>query len=250
MKLKYKFLFFYKIVSFFNRKYLKLFNSFYKQKLNSIIIDLQNKNVEIDTIFDVGAFRGDWSNSLKKTCLKNKSFYLFEANVENEKYLKDLNYKYFIETLSDTEKDVKFYSKVHPGDSYYLEKTNFYEKDIKPKVVRTTTLDNLQNINNLPLPDFIKVDTQGSEIDILKGSTKTLSKCKVILLECPIISYNNGAPNLNEYINYLDTIGFLPIDACEIHHIDKVFVQIDIIFLKKEIFYKIYDEKKILNLFN
>ena len=67
MKLKYKFLFFYKIVSFFNRKYLKLFNSFYKQKLNSIIIDLQNKNVEIDTIFDVGACRGDRSNSLKKT---------------------------------------------------------------------------------------------------------------------------------------------------------------------------------------
>ena len=108
----------------------------------------------------------------------------------------------------------------------------------------------IQKINNLPLPDFIKVDTQGSEIDILKGSKKTLEKCKLILLECPIISYNNGAPNLNEYINYLNSIDFLPIDACEIHHIDKVFVQIDIIFLKKDIFYKIYNEKKILNLFN
>ena len=250
MKIKNKFIIFYKIVKFFHRKYLKLFNSFYKQKLNSIIIDLKNKNVEINTIFDIGAYRGDWSVSLNETCLKNKDFYLFEANIENEKYLRDLNFTWFIKTLSDKEKEVEFYSKVHPGDSYYLEKTNFYEKNLKPKVLKTTTLDDIQKINNLPLPDFIKVDTQGSEIDILKGSKKTLEKCKLILLECPIISYNNGAPNLNEYINYLNSIDFLPIDACEIHHIDKVFVQIDIIFLKKDIFYKIYNEKKILNLFN
>ena len=34
---------------------------------------------------------------------------------------------YFIEVLSDRKKEVKFYSKTHSGDSYFLEQTNFYD---------------------------------------------------------------------------------------------------------------------------
>ena len=43
---------------------------------------------------------------------------------------------------------------------------------------------------NLKLPNFIKIDTQGSEIDILKGSKNTLKNCNLIYLETPIIEYN------------------------------------------------------------
>ena len=44
---------------------------------------------------------------------------------------------------------------------------------------------------------------------------------------------------MDEYINYLNQIGFLPFETGEIHHIDNVFVQIDIFFLKKNILKKI-----------
>ena len=47
---------------------------------------------------------GEWSNQLNKTCLKNKDFYLFESNIENEQYLKKYTHEYFIETLSDKKK--------------------------------------------------------------------------------------------------------------------------------------------------
>ena len=83
-------------------KYLK---SYIRQKkFNSIISNLLNKNLEINNIYDIGAFRGEWTYKLNKDCLKNKNFYLFEANIENEKYLKKYNHKYFIETLSDKKK--------------------------------------------------------------------------------------------------------------------------------------------------
>ena len=229
-------------------KYLK---SYIRQKkFNFIISNLLNKNLEINNIYDIGAFRGEWTYKLNKDCLKNKNFYLFEANIENEKYLKKYNHKYFIETLSDKKKRVKFYSIAGTGDSYFLEQSNIYKKNIKPRIIITSTLDSIKKKYNLPYPDFLKIDTQGSEIDILKGGKETLKKCKIILLECPIISYNKGAPNLNEYVNYLNLIGFLPFEVGEIHHINNVFVQIDIFFLKKEILKKIINNKKILKIFN
>ena len=240
----------FKIIKFFRKKYEKLFNSLYKHKLNSIILNLLENKIEINTVYDVGAFQGDWTKLVKKTSLKNSKFYLFEANTENEIYLKNSGHKYFISVLSDENKDVNFFSKVHSGDSYFKEKTNFYEKTIVPKTLRTKTLNEIQTSNQTPLPDFLKIDTQGSEIDILKGASKILGNCKIILLECPVISYNAGAPSLSDYIKYLESINYLPLEITEIHHLDKVLVQIDIVFLKKNIFQKIYKDKKMLKLFN
>tara|TARA_Y100001970_G_C14008726_1_gene737262 strand:+ start:121 stop:867 length:747 start_codon:yes stop_codon:yes gene_type:complete len=248
--MKYKYLIIFKIIKFFKKKYQRFFNSLFKQKLNSVLLDLQENHIEINDIYDVGAYKGNWSYFLDRTSLKNKNFYLFESNFENEKYLKKYKYKYFIETLSDDIKEVKFFSKSHVGDSYYRENTDFYPNDIKPLIKKTTTLNIVQKTNNLPMPDFLKIDTQGSEIDILKGANQILKKCKIILLECPIINYNKGAPSIDQYINYLNSIEFLPFDACELHYIDNVLVQIDIIFLKKNIFAKITNKKPILKIFN
>jgi len=121
---------------------------------------------------------------------------------------------------------------------------------MKPLLKETVTLDEIVEKNNLPLPDFIKIDTQGSELDILKGSQKSISNCSIIYLECPIIEYNTRAPNLNDYIKYLNSINFLPYDVCEVHRIDNVLIQIDILFVKRSILNKIYTDKKMLNILN
>lgn len=238
------------IINYFKKKYQKLFNSLYKQKLNSIILSLLDNKIEINNVYDVGAFQGEWTKLLKKTSLKNSNFYLFEANSENEIFLKNSGHKYFINVLSDKNKEVQFFSKVHAGDSYFPEKTNFYEETVKPKTLKTTTLNEIQKKTQIPFPDLLKIDTQGSEIDIIKGGSEILKNCKAILLECPIISYNIGAPTLSDYVEYLDSINYLPLDITETHYLDKVLVQIDIIFLRKDIFQKIYQGKKMLKLFN
>ena len=240
----------FKLFKFFPKKYNRLFNSLYKHRLNNNLIDLIKKKIKIQNIYDIGAYKGEWSIFLNNTSLKNKNFFLFEANIENEIYLKKLNFKYFISVLSDKIKEVEFYSKAHTGDSYYPEQTNFYEKNLLPKIKKTNTLDDIVTKNNLPFPDFIKIDTQGSEIDILKGGKKNVENCKVILLECPIIQYNLGSPNFGEYINYLNLINFVPYDICEIHNIDKVLIQIDVLFIRKSIIEEINKDKKILNILN
>ena len=248
MKLKSKLRYY--LFKIFPNKFVKFFNRLYEHRLNFNILNLMNKGLKIDVIYDIGAFRGEWSNFLNRTSLKNKNFYLFEANKENEKYLEKLNFKYFFAILSDTNKDVNFYSRVSTGDSYLVEQTNLYKENIKSVVKKTITLDEIVKKKNLPLPDFLKIDTQGSELDILKGSQKSISKCSLIYLECPIIEYNLGAPNLNDYIKYLNSINFVPYDLCEVHKIDNILIQIDILFIKKSTLNEFYSDKKILNFLN
>lgn len=248
MKIKSKF--YYGLFKTFSRKFLKLFNRFYSHKLNYNLLYLLKKNLKIEVIYDIGAFRGEWSSYLSKTSLNNKQFILFEANKENEEHLKNKEFRYFIELLSSEEKDLKFYSQVSTGDSYFLEQTTFYKNKIEPQIIKAITLDKLVSKNNIPLPDFIKIDTQGSELDILRGGKKTISNCSLIYLECPIIEYNMGSPNLSEYVEYLNSIDFIPYDVCEIHKIDNVLIQIDILFIRKSIFKKIYPGKKILSILN
>ncbi len=248
MKIKSKFI--YNLFKNFPKKFIKLFDKFYSHKLNYNLLNLIEKGIKIEVIYDIGAFRGEWSNLLNKTSLKNKKFILFEANEENKEYLEKLNFEYFIEVLSDKEKNVEFYSQVSTGDSYFVEQTSVYKNDSKPKLKKTNTIDSIIKLNNLPLPNFIKIDTQGSELDILKGANKSISNCFLIYLECPIIEYNLRSPNLNNYIEYLNTIGFVPYDICETHKIDNILIQIDVLFIKKSIFHEIYPEKKILNILN
>ena len=242
----------YRLFKLIFKSYTKFLQILHKHKLNSNLINLIKKEVEIKTVYDIGAHRGDFSNFLSKTSLRGKDFYLFEANEKNQKFLNKFNFKYFIEVLSDKKKVVQFYSKPHEslgGDSYFRETTDIYDdSDSTTKI--TDTLDNIVEKNNLPLPNFIKIDTQGSEIDILKGATKVISDCKLIYLECPLIEYNFESPSLDQYIKYLASIEFIPYDICEVHYIDKMLVQIDILFIKKSIFNKIHPGKKNLNILN
>ena len=93
---------------------------------------------------------------------------------------------------------------------------------------------------NLKLPNFIKIDTQGSEIDILKGSKKATSNCDLIYLETPIIEYNLNSPNLSDCVKFMKSINFIPFDICEIHYMDKMLIQIDILYINKSKFLEIF----------
>ena len=146
----------------------------------------------------IGAFKGQWSNLLSQTSLKNKKFYLFEANEDNEEFLKRYNFNYFIKVLSDKEKEVEFYGHSATGDSYFLEQTSVYKNDKKVKIKNATTLDKVIEKEKIPFPNFIKIDTQGSELDILKGAKEGISNCSFFLtslIRC--ISLCSGMTTIN-----------------------------------------------------
>ena len=241
MNLKFKFF------KTFPKIFTRFFKSLYKHKLDYNLSELIYKGLNISVIYDIGAYHGEWSKNLSKTSLKKKDFILFEANQSNSEYLKKSKFKYFIGVLSNEKKEINFYSKKLTGDSYYREKTAGYDKNLEPEIVTTITLDEMIKKKNLKLPNLIKIDTQGSEIDILKGAKNATTNCDLIYLETPIIEYNLNSPSLNECVDYLKSINFIPFDICDVHYYDKMLIQIDILYIKKTKFLEIFPGGKSSN---
>ena len=236
----------FKFFQLFPQLFSRLFKSLYRHKLDYNLAGLIKSGMCLDIIYDIGAHKAKWSKNMSLKSLNNKEFILFEANKTNEKYLKDTSFKYFIEVLSDEKKKIKFYSKKLPGDSYYKEQSDRYNEG-NAETRNAVTLDEVIEKEKIPLPNLIKIDTQGSEIDILKGAKKSLTNCNLIYLETPIIEYNSGSPNLNQCIDYLKSIDFIPYDICEVHYMDKILIQIDILYVRKDIFYKFFPGKSSIN---
>jgi FkbM family methyltransferase len=202
------------------------------------LVDIISK-LDIKTVFDIGANQGHWSINTKRLLPESK-FYLFEASDYYKERLHNTGLDFFIELLSDeVGKEVEFYDSTASGESYYKENT-IWNINYTPKKRLTNTIDNFVLANNIPLPEFIKLDTQGSELDILRGSVNTLRNVKVILTEMPIMKYNEGAPNIQDYLDYFDQAGFYPMNLEQSHFIDNLLVQIDIVFLRKELKYELF----------
>lgn len=191
-------------------------------------------NIKIKTIFDVGASDGSWSISMQKK-FKKSQFILFEANKNYCEKLDNSGFKYFSYVLAQTTQERLFWAADGHGDSLYQDKSEKYQK-ITPSRVHAHALDDVICDNKLPIPNLLKIDTQGSEIEILLGAKKSLGTVDFLYLECPIFNYNEGAPNILEYLRATSEYDFIPIQIGEIHRTaNDYLVQVDILFAKSNL---------------
>jgi FkbM family methyltransferase len=187
------------------------------------------------SVLDIGANRGHWTAEAKQLW-PNAYFMLIEGNLECDPILSATGLSYRIALLSDTEKEVTFYTRLNApactGASYYRETTQFYEGDNAiPHTRQTDTLDRLFPDDTF---DLIKIDVQGAELDVLKGGTNLVSRAKALLLECAVSNYNDGAPTVVQILDYCRTIGFkrnVHIEDIP-HPVTRQIVQQDILFLR------------------
>lgn len=196
---------------------------------------MRYRGLTLPNVFDIGACRGDWSRAMKEGPLWNSQFWLFEANGIFRPNLITTGFPYFIETLSNPGREsVVFYKKSNTGDSYYKETTKHFD-DAEAEVHQCTTLDQVIEEHNLPIPNFVKLDTQGSELDILAGATKVMGKAAMFYVECPIIPYNLGAPTMSEYVGFFLDNNYVPVNIFEIHVGEDILTQVDIMFMRKDL---------------
>lgn len=185
-------------------------------------------------IVDIGCHRGDWTRSTSQL-FPSAHYVLFDAERygEAEQLSQENGYPYIITVLSDTPKEIDWYSIRGTGDSMFKECTRHYEK-ITPTPRLTTTLDEHTKRWQFPV-DFIKIDCQGAEIPILRGATETLKHVQGILIEMPFVGeFNKGVASFLEHIMFMDSIGFVPLDIEEVHRPHDIPIQIDIVFVRKD----------------
>ena len=202
-----------------------------------IILSLLKEKINPEYILDIGCGHGEWF--LK--CINffpNSKYLLFDANKLNESKLtllknKYKNITYKICLLSNSIKKLKFFNMGY-GSSVYEEKTNFSRKI---EYINSSTLENeLSFLNISSSNNIIKLDVQGSEIDIIEGLGKNISNFEIIILETSVKEYNKGAPLFIDVINFMDKKNYSLYDICDLKRLGferSFLIQLDAVFIKK-----------------
>jgi FkbM family methyltransferase len=85
-------------------------------------------------------------------------------------------------------------------------------------------------------PDFLKMDVQGYELEVLKGATRTLPSIQVILAEVNLLDIYENVPLLGEFVSWLSDRGWVAYDICGLirRPLDRALWQADMIFVPKD----------------
>ena len=198
----------------------------------------------IKTIYDIGACIGTWS-LLAKAIFPHSNVYAFEAL---EKHIKELEQKIshvkegihvFHQALGKEEKIQTMYLQKNTDASSFLpisekglQEWSFLEETDRIELQIKTLSSIIQN-NNLPLPDLIKIDVQGLELDILEGGLPFIQNAKWILMEVSFEELYEGQPIYTDVLNYMEKIGYKFYALNKDTTLLNKLVQADILFKKK-----------------
>lgn len=191
---------------------------------------LVNKYFQPKDILDIGANTGSWYISAKKAFGWDANVISVEGNIHCKKLLFKTNPNSVIALLSDKEHYQDFFLNseylLSTGSSIYRELSQHFSHDNTKCIrIKTTTLDKL--FSRLTF-DLIKLDTQGSELDILRGGLHTLKKAKGCIVEVSHKPYNLGAPLSHEVVNFMLEQNFLLKETLstnpEVHQSDYLFI--------------------------
>ena len=169
---------------------IEVFITFYifglKQYNIKNIFEVKNDAV----VFDIGAFKGDTAYFFSKKCSNKARIYAFEPDDYAFQILEKIKEKYKLNNvitknilLSNAEKEIDFVS--------MIENTPTIKKN-------AITIDKFVKENNIEKIDYIKMDVEGAEKNILEGATKTIKKFKPSLA---IAIYHGGKLFMEDFYN-------------------------------------------------
>jgi FkbM family methyltransferase len=152
--------------------YPKVYYQFLKEVF---IYDVYRSNLirKDDVVLDLGATGGEFSVLASKKVGKKGKVIAIEPNIEDYKILK-LNIK-----RNCCENVVPL--NIAAGNKLGEEEITFWGKTFKCAI---NTLENILNELNIQEIDFIKMDIEGFEIDVISNSIDIVKEASILSIEC------------------------------------------------------------------
>jgi FkbM family methyltransferase len=178
---------------------------------------LAKLGLELRHFFDVGASIGRWSSRVSRD-FPHATFNLFEPLIDHAPayrlkmgttLARHPNFRLHKVALGAECKTASMY--LYPEN--LVGSTALPLASTPPDAVRIevdmVTIDYVIQEFRLPVPQVIKMDTQGCELEVLKGATTTLPQVDVLLLECWLTrAYGESTPLLLELADWLREFDF------------------------------------------
>lgn len=188
-------------------------------------------------VVDVGAYEGEWTRLFRRTFPEARSLMveplpakqvLLAAQCSRSPGRTRLSG----ELLGATDGAPVEFFEMETGSSVLPELGDVPRTVVTREITRLDTV--LESHADWGSPDFLKLDVQGFELEVLKGATRCVEGCDFVLLETSLLPYNDGAPLLAEVVAHLAGLDFTAIDFCsQLRRGDGALVQTDLLLLNQ-----------------
>lgn len=182
---------------------------------SSFLRRMVEEGVRPRTVFDVGVGNGTpWLYA----AFPQAHFVLIEPQREFEPTLQEIcrriDAEYHLVGVGSKEQHLPIYrllssptgSSFLPPNAETEQRWGASEKSGELQVVP------LDTYRELPGPFFVKIDTEGFELEVLRGAVKILEQTDVVLMEVAISKRQEGEPDLIEIGTFMKNNGFRLID--------------------------------------
>ena len=223
----------YRAAAFFSPETMETWNQGFPS-VEGALLSLQARGFAPRFAVDVGAYHGEWTLMWKRI-FPDCAVRMVEAQPGKEPRLRDVverlgpSVDYRIALLGPESGRAVTFVEMESGSSV-LEERSAYERHETTR--RTEALDDLL-ADETRAVDFLKLDVQGYELEVLRGATVRLAQAKAVILETSLVPINRGCPLLAEVVSFMDGHGFRIADFCsQIRRKDGVLWQTDLLFLR------------------
>ena len=190
-----------------------------KQTFSPEILKTINIFLKPKTIFiDVGAHCGSMSiptainNPLSSVLSIEPQHDLLERLKQNIQINNISNIQTYETAISKKEMEINLKVPIRPDGTLISELAGNLDKKstlkYKNQIMKTNTIDNILISENYPV-SIIKIDVQGNELDVLKGSLNTIKKDKpALIIEIEDKFFSNPEKNRAEIAKMFEEFGY------------------------------------------
>ena len=164
---------------------------------------LQN-SINPSTIYDIGAGNLNWTTEVKQIW-PHSTYVVFDALSNFEELYKNNNLLFHIGALSnETGRPVEF-----TKNNENLDYSGYYNVSTSSEFYTSVTIDAVTRLKQFPIPDVLKINTCGSELDILKGTIDLLPLVHSVFLTYYYQDNNfYTLPTSNDIFNFMKLHNF------------------------------------------
>ncbi len=185
--------------------------------MKMLLEDLYHRGLNPRSILDVGANKGDWSR-MAKGIFKEAGFFLIEPQIEMKIYLEAfckefLGSQFFLAGAGATpgELMLTIWDDL-AGSSFLPSESDELRESGKQRSVKIVTIDSLLEKELMPMPQLVKLDIQGFELEALKGGARLFGNVEVFILEASLFEFIEGQPIFDEVVAFMKDQGYVVYD--------------------------------------
>jgi FkbM family methyltransferase len=199
---------------------------------------LKQKGFNPKHIIDIGANHGTWAREVFKI-FPNSNYTLIEPQSWLSKSFNDLlqNKNFiFLPVGVGKENGTFMFTLVDRDDScnFIMTEDEATKQGFRQIPIEVKTVNEIIKNSKYGIPDLLKIDAEGLDLEVLEGAKDVLGISEVVLLEASVVNphFKN---DLNTVIRYMDEKGYVLFDITDLNRPfeNKVLWLVELLFIKK-----------------